>query len=97
MMHITFNAIGLNFDAEISYISATPGRYSGPPEDCYPDEPAELEFISLVTYSGKDAMFLLESNCAEDIEQAAYEAAEEYLEDQEAEAMERFAESRAEF
>lgn len=96
-MHITFNAIGLSFDAEISYTSATPGRYSGPPEDCYPDEPAELDFISLVTYSGKDAMFLLESNCAEDIEQAAYEAAEEYLEDQEAEAMECFAESRNEF
>lgn len=96
-MHITFNAIGLNFDAEISYIPETPGRYSGPPEDCYPDEPAELDFISLVTYSGKDAMFLLESNCAEDIEQAAYEAAEQYLEDEEAAQMESLAESRAEF
>lgn len=96
-MHITFNAIGLNFDAEISYTSATPGRYSGPPEDCYPDEPAELDFISLVTYSGKDAMFLLESNCAEDIERAAYEAAEQYLEDERDAQMESLAASRNDF
>ena len=96
-MHITFNAIGLNFDAEISYTPATPGRYSGPPEDCYPDEAAELDFISLETESGKDAMFLLASNCAEDIEQAAYEAAEQYLEDDRDAQMESLAASRNDF
>lgn len=88
-MHITFNAIGLNFDAEISYTPATPGRYSGPPEDCYPDDPAELEILSL-TCEGKDAMFLLDGTCFEAIEQAAYEAADSYREDQEAYADERF-------
>ncbi len=27
------------------YTPARPGHYSGPPERCYPDEPAEVEFI----------------------------------------------------
>jgi hypothetical protein len=27
-----------------SYFHGLSGRYSGPPEDCYPDEPAELEW-----------------------------------------------------
>jgi hypothetical protein len=27
-----------------SYSPATPGRSSGPPEDCYPGESAEIEF-----------------------------------------------------
>lgn len=26
------------------YAPAVPGRYSGEPDDCYPDEPAELEW-----------------------------------------------------
>lgn len=95
-MHITFNAVGLNFDAEISYTSATPGRYSGPPENCYPDDPAELDFISLEC-NGKDALFLRDSDCFENIEIAAYEAAEQYLEGQKADAMERYAESRNDF
>lgn len=90
-MDISFPALGLTFDAEVSYSPMIPGRYSGPPENCYPDEPAELEILSL-TCEGKDAMFLLDSTVFEDIEQAAFEAAESYLEDQEAYAEERFAE-----
>lgn len=95
-MDISFPALGLTFDAEVSYSPMIPGRYSGPPENCYPDEPAELEILSL-TCEGKDAMFLLESTCEEDIEQAAYEAAEQYLEDERDAQMESLAESRAEF
>lgn len=30
---------------EVYYSPGTPGRYSGPPEDCYPDEPAEVELL----------------------------------------------------
>jgi hypothetical protein len=28
----------------ISLTRGTPGRYSGPPEDCYPDDPPEMEW-----------------------------------------------------
>lgn len=95
-MHITFNVIGLTFDAEVSYTPATPGRYSGPPEDCYPDDPAELDFISLEC-NGKDALFLRDADCFENIEIAAYEAAEQQIEDERCAAMESVAESRNDF
>jgi hypothetical protein len=26
------------------YAPALPGRYSGPPENCYPDDPEEIDF-----------------------------------------------------
>lgn len=29
------------------YLPRIPGRYSGPPESCYPDEGAEVEFVVL--------------------------------------------------
>jgi hypothetical protein len=32
------------FEADISYRAGTPGKFDGPPENCYPDEPAECEF-----------------------------------------------------
>ena len=31
----------------LSVIPGIPGRYSGPPEDCYPDEPAEWSIVSI--------------------------------------------------
>lgn len=36
---------GLEFEAEMSYTAGSPGKYSGPPEDCYPAEPDECEFL----------------------------------------------------
>lgn len=77
-MNITFTAIGLTFGADVNYTPGDPGRTYGPPEYCYPAEPDELEFISL-TCEGKDAMFLLNSTCADEIEQAACEGAREML------------------
>jgi hypothetical protein len=37
----------IDFTIEYEYSPFRPGRYSGPPEDCYPDEPEELEIESL--------------------------------------------------
>lgn len=75
-MNITFTAIGLTFEAEVDYTPGTPGRYYGPPENCYPDEPSETE-ITALTVDGNDAMFLLDSSLRMDIEQAAEIAADE--------------------
>jgi hypothetical protein len=30
----------------------TPGQYYGPPENCYPAEPMEIEIVSVVTEAG---------------------------------------------
>ena len=35
------------FIIEYDYTPPQRGRYSGPPEDCYPDEPEELEITSV--------------------------------------------------
>lgn len=79
-MDITFTAIGLRFEAEVDYTPGTPGRYSGPPEKCYPHEPPEVE-ITALTVDGKDAMFLLDSTMQPEIEEAASIAADEAFED----------------
>jgi hypothetical protein len=73
-MKVTFTAIGLSFEGEVNFTAGDPGRYSGPPENCHPAEPDEAEFESL-TVDGNDAMFLLDSTMAGDIESAACEAA----------------------
>lgn len=74
-MNITFKAIGLTFNAEVEHCPVIPGRYSGPPEDCYPDEGGETEVLT-ITCNGIDASFLRDSEIWEDIESAAAEAAE---------------------
>jgi hypothetical protein len=49
-------ALGCDRDVRLWYFY-TPeqrGRYSGPPEDCYPDEPAEVEFTKFeIIWEGK--------------------------------------------
>ena len=39
---------GADIDVHFTYYPARPGRISGPPEDCYPDEPSELEIEQIV-------------------------------------------------
>lgn len=33
-------------DVETKYFAGTPGRYYGPPEDCYPGEDCEVDIVS---------------------------------------------------
>jgi len=35
----------IDLQVEYNYSPMVPGRYSGPPEDCYPDEPPEVEIL----------------------------------------------------
>jgi len=78
-MKISFKAIGLSFEAEVTYTPITPGKFTGPPEDCYPDEGGDVEFETLEC-EGNDALFLLDSRVADDIYEAAMEAAYEEAE-----------------
>lgn len=97
-MNITFECFGLTLDAEVTFYPGREGRLSGPPEDCYPSEPDEIEFEKLVCIvddlDGEkkvyDAMFLLYSSDVEDLEEAAVAEARvayrDWLEDERAEA-----------
>lgn len=38
---------GSTFEVAGNFYPSTPGRYSGPPEDCFPDEPGEFEVDSV--------------------------------------------------
>jgi hypothetical protein len=52
-MRIGFNFMGEDFIADIEYyVNHGPirGRYYGPPEDCYPSEPAEWDIESICLY-----------------------------------------------
>ena len=37
----------LEVTVKASYIPGYPGKLSGPPEHCYPEEPAEVELLSI--------------------------------------------------
>lgn len=79
-MEITFNAIGLEFEAEVTYKPFKPGKFDALPENCYPSEPAEIEFQSL-TFSGHSAIWLLESHAATQITDAAMQSADEKIDE----------------
>jgi predicted secreted Zn-dependent protease len=54
---------------EYDYHKGSPGRLSGPPENCYPAEPAYVEIIS-VMHNGVDIERYLHDDTMIDIEQA---------------------------
>ena len=88
-MYLEFEAIGLKFVAEVK---ATPYIHAVThlaPEHCSPDEGGEIEeWISLDVLiddgikplgpKSLDALFLLDSSAAQEIEQAAYDALASY-------------------
>ena len=47
------------------YYKGDPGKYYGPPEDCYPSEPDEFDVVS-ITYGDVDLTCLLEVDGIED-------------------------------
>lgn len=73
----------------IDYSPGRPGRYSGPWEDCYPDEPEEVEFevVSGLVYDEEgNAEDLGRNGCAS--------VAEMFAEDIEARILDRIREDR---
>ena len=59
----------LEVSVTASYIPGTPGRFSGPPEHCYPEDPAEVELLSIEG----DADFNLDPAELSDAERARLE------------------------
>jgi hypothetical protein len=78
---VDINVLGLDLTATAYYHPGDPGRLSGPPEKCYPPEPAEVEVVKL--FCGKyDMCVLLESDVADEICDKCIEVIEEsYSED----------------
>jgi hypothetical protein len=76
------NVLGLDLKATGTYYPGDPGRVSGPPEKCYPPEPAEVEVHSL-TYCGEDKEYdmkpLLDSDVGEEVLDKCVEAVTEWL------------------
>lgn len=60
---IHFEMGGCAFVATGWYHPPVAGRYSGPPESCYPDEPAEFEIetvsVMITEENGKEAPWLI--------------------------------------
>ena len=88
-MELTFSAAGLNFKATVSHSAGRPGTYLEPPE--YP----EIEILELHC-DGKECLFLLDSTVSESIEDAASEAAINYIREEREEAACSRAEQRRE-
>lgn len=71
----------VEFVMTYEYSPFRPGRYSGPPEDCYPDEPEELEIESIEHLSSilpdGDLTPILEDNFIELLEDRLLDAIHE--------------------
>ena len=63
---VSISVLGLDLEAKGYYTPGDPGRVFGPPEKCYPPEPAEVEVTSL-KYGRYDMMPLMESDVADEI------------------------------
>lgn len=81
--------VEIDVEVEYAYHKGDPGRYSGPPENCYPSEPAYVEIIA-VMHNGVDIADTLSEQLTASIEEqitAAVEAQQAYDEDQYADYM----------
>ena len=72
-MTVEFELWGLSFQAVVNVTPEVPAYVSGLPEDCYPAEGGELEFL-ILTCQDSNADFLLNSTLEDELMSAAYEA-----------------------
>lgn len=76
-MFITFDAIGLSFEAVVKYL---PGEESSFDDPGYPSECGivllKVRMVGFFGYNLHDAIFLLQSDVGDQIQDAAHEAAD---------------------
>lgn len=92
---VDLGALGCDQDVRVwfYYSPYQPGRYSGPPENCYPDEPAEVD-VSKFEWKHLDKWYelpyeALNEDCRQSIETAIIEMMEDARAEAAAEAYER--------
>lgn len=77
---IEFTFQGIAFHATGYYLPGRPAQVYGPPENCYPEEPAEWEFATLKAEVTPgvwvNAIWVLDTSLADDLTDAAIEAIE---------------------
>lgn len=72
-MRVSFNLLGLALDAVADYYPRVEAQTYGDPAYCYPAEGGYAE-ITALSCAGKDALFLLDGDLRDDLEQLAYDA-----------------------
>jgi len=86
-MNLHFKTLGLEFSADVKATPFVPASVCGLPENSSPEEVGEIESWENLEVLVKDdtgakqwidAMFLLDSEVADKIEEAAYQAIAEY-------------------
>lgn len=84
-MTVTFDWEGCTVRASGDYTPGLPAQLSGPPERCYPEEPAEFDFTSCevedVPGVWLDARWILGTSVGDDWHDLACDAAEAQLEE----------------
>lgn len=71
-MTLTHGDFEDDLEVEYDYDPGRPGRTWGPPENCYPDEPAEV-CITAVKHAGCDLYLLLDAKVIADLEEKVWE------------------------
>ena len=68
---MSYTTVELELEINVtSYSPGTPGRFTGAWEDCYPEEPAEIEFDVLL--NGHDVTAMLSKKQLAECETAAF-------------------------
>jgi hypothetical protein len=57
-MLVYIPAFDFEFEADVSYSPGRPAKIYGPPEYCYPEEPAEAEFLNYGPFSDMEEAVL---------------------------------------
>jgi hypothetical protein len=75
---IEYNFEDVDCTVTFDFWPGDPGKTSGPPENCYPEEPAELE-MTKVEVNGKDVLVELSDKTLEGLHERVYGNYDEWM------------------
>jgi len=73
------NEVEVEYRVEANFTPGAPGKLSGPPEDCYPDEPSEIEYTRVLEVVGKGEKVVDLAAFIESLDKADEESLQEQL------------------